>query len=161
MCVLEGEGNDGAATQISPSAGLIQTPTSGTAPPPEARDISQPTKQWCGFKLVGDNYDRNAPQRFQRLGGKTNSIHHFNTFAVLDRVDCQHLSDEEPTLPKGLVLAKQSPVWLSTSEINDINGDMEILIARYFTTAINIIIIIIFMIFFRLSTSYCCIHDGV
>ena len=51
---------------------------------------------WNGFKLIGDNIDKNIYQSFQRLNYGTKSLHYFHPFALLDRVDFSGLSDEPP-----------------------------------------------------------------
>ena len=47
---------------------------------------------WQGFKLIGDNVDKNIKPRNMRLGSQTSSLHYFNTYAVKDRINFQHLS---------------------------------------------------------------------
>ena len=52
---------------------------------------------WDGFKLIGDNIDKN--RSFQRLNYTTQSLHYFHyfhTYALLDTVDFSGLSDEPP-----------------------------------------------------------------
>ena len=51
---------------------------------------------WDGFKLIGDNIDKNVHRSFQRLNYTTQSLHYFHTYALLDRVDFSVLSDEPP-----------------------------------------------------------------
>ena len=43
---------------------------------------------WCGFKVVGDNIDKNVRPRHMRLDKGTQSLHYFNAYAIMDRVDC-------------------------------------------------------------------------
>jgi L1 cell adhesion molecule like protein len=43
---------------------------------------------WCGFKVVGDNIDKNVKPRYMRLDKRTQSLHYFNAYAIKDRVDC-------------------------------------------------------------------------
>ena len=54
-------------------------------------------QKWKGFKLVGDNVDKNVRWSFQRVNYGTRSFHHFHAYAVLDRVDFSGLSDLPPT----------------------------------------------------------------
>ena len=49
---------------------------------------------WCGFRLVGDNIDKNVRPSFQRIDRRTQSIHYFNVYAVMDRVDMNGFCDE-------------------------------------------------------------------
>ena len=48
---------------------------------------------WCGFKIVGDNFEKNFHRTFQRLDYQTVSRHYFHLYAVKDRIDLSHLSD--------------------------------------------------------------------
>lgn len=45
---------------------------------------------WSGFKIVGDNFDKNFRRTFQRI---TQSHHYFHMYAVKDRVDLSNISD--------------------------------------------------------------------
>ena len=51
---------------------------------------------WNGFKLIGDNIDKNIYRSFQRLNYGTKPLHYFHSFALLDRADFSGLSDEPP-----------------------------------------------------------------
>ena len=51
---------------------------------------------WSGYVIEGDNVDKNIHQSFQRVDCKTQSLHYFNAYAVLDRIDFSGLSDEVP-----------------------------------------------------------------
>lgn len=44
-------------------------------------------KEWFGFRLVGDNVDKNVRPTFQRIERIMQSLHHFNVYIVQDRVD--------------------------------------------------------------------------
>lgn len=54
--------------------------------------------QWVGFKITGDNIDKNVRPRHQTLQRRTNSLHYFHSYAVMDRVDLSNVSDEHPTV---------------------------------------------------------------
>lgn len=56
-------------------------------------EVSQP---WCGFKLVGDNIDKNVHPRHETIERRSQSLHYFNVYAVLDRVDLSSFSDSFP-----------------------------------------------------------------
>lgn len=51
---------------------------------------------WSGYVIVGDNVDKNIRHSFQRVDYKTQSLHYFNAYAVLDQIDFSGLSDEAP-----------------------------------------------------------------
>jgi L1 cell adhesion molecule like protein len=53
--------------------------------------------EWKGFKIVGDNLDKNFRRTYQRIDSQTQSRHYFHSFAVLDRVDLSHYSDLPPS----------------------------------------------------------------
>lgn len=48
---------------------------------------------WYGFKIVGDNIDKNFRRTFQRVDYQTVSQHYFHSFAMKDRIDLSHFSD--------------------------------------------------------------------
>ena len=55
---------------------------------------------WCGFKIGGDNFDKNFRQTYQRVDYQTVSRHHFHMYGVKDRVDLSELSD----MPRDIVI---------------------------------------------------------
>ena len=65
--------------------------------------------RWCGFKIVGDNIDKNVHLRFQTLEASTKSLHYFHSYAVKDRIDFSHLSDKPPIVPELIDVKKLLP----------------------------------------------------
>lgn len=53
---------------------------------------------WTGFKIVGDNIDKNIRPSFQRVNHQTVSLHYFHSCAVSDRINLLSLSDIAPSL---------------------------------------------------------------
>lgn len=53
---------------------------------------------WHGFCIIGDNIDKNVKPRHQTLEHTTKSLHYFNSYAVLDRIDLSGISDEQPVV---------------------------------------------------------------
>ena len=49
---------------------------------------------WCGFKIVGDNIDKNVRPRHETLERRSRSLHYFHSYAILDRVDLTGYTDE-------------------------------------------------------------------
>ena len=49
-----------------------------------------------GYKLVGDNVDKNVKPSLQRYEMRSQSLHHFHSFAVRDRVPIEALSHSSP-----------------------------------------------------------------
>ena len=52
--------------------------------------------QCIGYKIVGDNIDKNIRASFQRIDHQIKSIHYFHTFAAKDRIDFSNLSELVP-----------------------------------------------------------------
>ena len=57
--------------------------------------MNKPVKSsWKGFKIVGDNIDKNFRRSFQRVDFiQTRSFHYFHSYAVLDRIDISGYTD--------------------------------------------------------------------
>jgi len=77
---------------------IAETPTEGLASHTE-EDTSQGSTTWNGFKLVGDNIDKNYRQSLHRVDKKTTSIHYFHHYAMRDCVDFSGCSETLPTNP--------------------------------------------------------------
>lgn len=105
----------------SPNASVLSLSLPGTEDPSV---IS--LDHWKGFKLVGDNIDKNVRASYQRIGRTTRSLHYFHTYAVLDRVDFSGLSDEP--LPPSIV----DPLSFlpSDRDKNVVERDMIVLMSR-------------------------------
>ena len=54
-------------------------------------------QRWQGFKIVGDNIDKNINSSFERINSSTLSLHYYHSFAVLDRIDLSGVSDDQPS----------------------------------------------------------------
>ena len=81
---------------------------------------------WKGFKIVGDNIDKNFRWTFQRIDYQTRSFHFFHSYAVLDRVDLKGVSD----LPQpGVIEVKK--VLPSEAEVQELKHVFSILVARF------------------------------
>ncbi|KAL5475126.1 hypothetical protein EMCRGX_G027185 [Ephydatia muelleri] len=53
---------------------------------------NEETEEWSGFRLVGDNIDKNVKPRDMRINSQTSSLHYFHAYAVKDRISFKHLS---------------------------------------------------------------------
>ena len=51
-----------------------------------------------GFKLVGDNLDKTIKPRDMRVDNSSQSLHYFNIYSVLDRIDFRSLSCDTSVL---------------------------------------------------------------
>ena len=99
----------------------------GTDEPAENLDVEeQQSHEWCGFKIVGGNVDKNIRPSFQRCDRQTKSLHYFHSFAVRDRVDLQNLSDVAPVHPP----IDSSKLLPSAADIAQFKSDAEVLVAR-------------------------------
>ena len=81
---------------------------------------------WNGYKLVGDNVDKNVHPSFQRGESATRSLHYFHTYAVFDRINLNGVSDNPSSKP--IQLQKLLP---SLSDISCLKETFAILISRY------------------------------
>ncbi|XP_062521158.1 uncharacterized protein LOC134196093 [Corticium candelabrum] len=59
-------------------------------------EVRSAGQTWTGFKVVGDNIDRNVRPAYQRMDHRTQSYHHFHSVAIKDRVDLSSASNETP-----------------------------------------------------------------
>ena len=117
----------------APGTFTASTPTVVPSPSPSTSitaSVEEPpalSTSWKGFKLVGDNVDKNVRASYQRIGHSTQSLHYFHAYAALDRVDFSGLSDEPP--PPSIV----DPLSFLPSEddISMVERDMCTLISRY------------------------------
>ena len=90
---------------------------------------SSETTNWCGFKLVGDNIDKNFRRSFHRHDKMTISMHAFHFYAVKDRVDLSSLSDFKPT-PATVDVSK---LLINKADVNQLNKEVIVLLSRSVT----------------------------
>ena len=86
----------------------------------------QGSVQYCGFKLVGDNVDKNVKPSLQQYELKGQSLHHFHAFATRDWVSTSSLSD----VPPAVCTPTAEKLLPSPEDIEFIKNDMTILISR-------------------------------
>ena len=90
--------------------------------------VSQP---WCGFKLVGDNIDKNVHPRDETIERRSRSLHYFYVYAVLDQVDLSLFSDSFPTVDiNSLPLQDLLP---SPTNFSSLCSNFAVLIGRVLT----------------------------
>ena len=80
---------------------------------------------WNGFKLVGDNIDKNYRQSFNRMNKKTTSIHYFHYYAVRDRIDLSACSEAPPTAPIDV-----QKLIVDMDDLAMLNNDVIVLMSR-------------------------------
>ena len=83
--------------------------------------------QWCGFKIVGDNIDKNICPSHQRLDHQTQSLHYFHLFAVCDRIDLSAYSDQAPAIPPAI---DPATITSTASDLPSFQWECEILVSR-------------------------------
>ena len=87
--------------------------------------VEDPVK-WTGFKLVGDNIDKNFCRSFYRHDRQTISMHAFHMYAVKDRIDFSSLSDVTPTGTKIDV----TKLLIEQAQVDDLNEHVIVLLSR-------------------------------
>ena len=109
------------------STNSIEHGTNGADQVTETLEVQeQHNHEWSGFRIVGDNVDKNIRPSFQRCDRQTKSLHYFHSFAVKDRVDFQTLSDATPINPP----IDSSKLLPSSEDIAMFKSDAEVLVAR-------------------------------
>ena len=93
--------------------------------------ITEHPLPWFGFKITGDNIDKNIRASFQRSDHGTISLHHFHSFASRDRIDLSALSDEDPDLSTVIGDIDAEKFLPSEQDIEKIKEEFCILVARY------------------------------
>ena len=89
-------------------------------------NVLAPVTDCAGYKIVGDNIDKNIRRTHQRIDRTTRSLHYFHMFAVKDRVDFSYLSDCKPTE----VNVDIQVLLPGATDLAAIKKDFEILISR-------------------------------
>ena len=88
-------------------------------------------KLWNGYKLVGDNLDKNVKPRYRRIDHQTLSLHFFHCYAVKDRIDLSHVSDDpNPFLFKPISELEVEQLLPSASDSQAIMQNFGILVSR-------------------------------
>jgi L1 cell adhesion molecule like protein len=92
---------------------------------------SQQLLPWFGFKIIGDNIDKNVRASFQRSDHGTISLHHFHAFASRDRLDLSSLSDKDPDLSTVIGDIDAEDFLPNQQDIDKIKEEFCILITGY------------------------------
>ena len=104
----------------------VNVPTDPQDPSARVTDISS----WHGFTIVGDNLDMNVHRRHTRIKQQTRSLHYFQTYAVKDRVNLSHLTDDKPqSIP--LVEDAVKKLIPTSNETDSLRDDFIILLAQF------------------------------
>ena len=81
-----------------------------------------------GFKLVGDNLDKTVKPRDMRIDHTSQSLHYFNVYAVLDRVDFRSMSCDTKAIEVEKV---DSSIFLpSTTDMEEMINNFTVIVSR-------------------------------
>ena len=84
-----------------------------------------------GYKIVGDNIDKNVRPRYARQDNNTLSLHCYHSYAVRDRVSVSGLSDKVPNLRNTPLLSiPVTDVLPSPTDEKNIKHNIVILVSR-------------------------------
>jgi L1 cell adhesion molecule like protein len=97
----------------------------------EDEELSTNESTWNGFKLVGDNLDKNVRPRYRRVDHPTESLHFFQYYAVRDRVNLMDVPDlPNPSLHKHSSDIDLNVILPSTADHQVIFRNFGILVSR-------------------------------
>ena len=87
-----------------------------------------------GFRLVGDNVDKNVKPRDMRLNSQTTSLHFFHTYAVKDRICFSHLSTDPIEIVQDSINFEM--FYPTVGDNTQLVSNLETLVARMFVQRI-------------------------
>lgn len=87
--------------------------------------------KWFGFRIVGDNLDKNVKPRNHRIDHGTTSLHFFNLVALRDRIDLSDVSDDPSTYLRTPVDNLELNILLpSNLDYEELISSYEVLMSR-------------------------------
>lgn len=114
-------------TETSPDASTTEQPVDQ---PEETSTATVPlpaTPEFCyGYKLVGDNVDKNVKPSLQRFEKRGQSLHHFHSFGVRDRIPAASL----PDIPPKTSAPDPAKFLPSAVDVECVKKEMSILLSR-------------------------------
>lgn len=113
--------------ELEPDASTIEQPADQ---PEETSTVPLPaTPGFCyGYKLVGDNVDKNVKPSLQRFEKQGQSLHHFHSFGVRDRIPAASL----PDIPPKASAPDPAKFLPSAVDVECVKKEMSILLSRFF-----------------------------
>jgi len=87
--------------------------------------VSQGSTDWKGFKIMGDNVNKNIRPLLQQFDNKTNSLHYFHYYALLDQPDLSACSEIVPT---DMITLQE--ILVGVNDVSQLECDLIILISR-------------------------------
>jgi len=95
--------------------------------PTEELDAVSETDICVGYRFIGDNVDKNVKPTYQRHEHRTQSLHHFHSYAVKDRSNSTLLSD----VPPNFIIPDPQMFLPSQEDVDSIKEELSILLKRY------------------------------
>ena len=87
--------------------------------------------EWFGFKIVGDNIDIDIRPQHQTIDTRTQLLHYFHAFAVLDRIDLSSQSEVRPDVnPHEFDLQTLLP---TSEDIQKLKSNFQVYISQIIT----------------------------
>ena len=87
--------------------------------------------EWFDFTNVGDNIDKNVRPQHQTTDTRTQLLHYFHAFAVLDRIDLSSQSEVRPDVnPHEFDLQTLLP---TSEDIQKLKSNFQVYISRIVT----------------------------
>jgi len=125
-CETAGSQSETASEEANGVSTIPQVQHRAETPiPAMAAAISDTPMTWLGYKLVGDNVDKNIKPSFQRVDRRTQSLHYFNVYAVQDRIDFSMYSNE----PRHTAVIPSS-LMPSDEDVSAVTNDFVTLMSR-------------------------------
>ena len=90
-------------------------------------DASSPA---CSYVIVGDNIDKNISPRDMRVDNQVNSLHCFNSYAVLDRVNLASLASTDTAGMDSTINLPSSAILPTTEDCSTLRDNYIISVAR-------------------------------
>ncbi|KAL5506330.1 hypothetical protein EMCRGX_G007948 [Ephydatia muelleri] len=127
----------GNISPITPEVSCVSSDESDDIPsepneyPPQSTPVPA---EWYGFRLVGDNVDKNVKPRDMRLNRQTTSLHYFHTYAVKDRICFSHLSTDPIEIVQDSINFEM--FYPTVGDNTQLVSNLETLVARMFVQRI-------------------------
>eukprot|EP00731_Ephydatia_muelleri_P018431 Em0011g471a len=135
----------GNISPITPEVSCVSSDESDDIPsepneyPPQSTPVpagigNEGNEEWYGFRVVGDNVDKNVKPRDMRLNSQTTSLHYFHTYAVKDRICFSHLSTDPIEIIQDSINFEM--FYPTVGDNTQLVSNLETLVARMFVQRI-------------------------
>eukprot|EP00731_Ephydatia_muelleri_P002391 Em0001g2391a len=135
----------GNISPITPEVSCVSSDESDDIPsepneyPPQSTPVpagigNEGNEEWYGFRLVGDNVDKNVKPRDMRLNSQTTSLHYFHTYVVKDRICFSHLSTDPIEIVQDSINFEM--FYPTVGDNTQLVSNLETLVARMFVQRI-------------------------